>query len=247
MGRMTESGNKSPKGGEKSGNRQGSGRRSFQKSPGFTQNRNTMDVSEKIRLTEAQEAKLDAGGVVVIPASWEEFSEFSFETPYRADYCDGTLVLAGFPGFWHDVVVTSLVAILSRFFANPDFLIAGGRIGVKCQADCFSHDLTIVKGQPIFWNDSIAVITNPHLVVEVLSESTYDYDVQHKLRRYEQMESLVEVVFVDRLDRSVFTYCRTETPNVWLSTIYTNPDETLRMGECSVLLREVFAGLPESA
>lgn len=209
-----------------------------------------MDVSEKIRLTEAQEAKLNAGGVVTIPATWEEFWEFLQETEYRAEYHNEKIIVMGLAAFIHEILVATVIRLLGNFYAGKGYIVAGSNTGVKIETSrkgYYNPDVTVVKGIPHYWNDSIAVITNPYLVVKVLSESTYDYDVLHKSRRYEQMESLVEVVFVDRFDQSVFTYRRTDTPNVWLKTIYTRPDEVARMGECSVVLREVFAGLPEGA
>ena len=41
-----------------------------------------MQALEKIRLTDKQVEKLEAGELVCIPTSWEEFEEFLVETNY---------------------------------------------------------------------------------------------------------------------------------------------------------------------
>lgn len=42
-----------------------------------------LETTQKIQLTDTQKAKLDAGGVVVIRASWDEFMELLPEINYR--------------------------------------------------------------------------------------------------------------------------------------------------------------------
>lgn len=54
---------------------------------------------------------------------------------------------------------------------------------------------------------------------------------------------MFEVAFVDRFHREVQTFRRTANPKVWTQTFSPNP-----MNSCAwatVLLGEIFAGLPE--
>ncbi|MCY7350504.1 MAG: Uma2 family endonuclease [Cytophagaceae bacterium] len=207
-----------------------------------------MNVAEKIRLTEAQEAILMQGGVVAIPATWEEFWEFLQETNYRAEYHNGNILIMGLAAFIHELLVGQIITLLTNFYKGKGFLVAGSNVGVKTdglQNGYYNPDVTVVEGLPIFWKNSIAVITNPYLVVEVLSESTYNYDLHHKLAKYEKLESMFEVAFVDRFHREVQTFRRTNNPKVWTQTFFTHPDEVVSLGDCTVPLGEIFAGLPE--
>lgn len=207
-----------------------------------------MDVAEKIRLTEAQEALLMRGGVVAIPATWEEFWEFLQETTYRVEYHNDNIIVMGLAAFIHELLVGQLITLLTIFYRGTDFLVAGSNVGVKTDGlkkGYYNPDVTVVQGLPGFWENSIAVITNPYLVVEVLSESTYNYDLHHKLAKYEKLPSLFEVAFVDRFHREVQTFRRTDNPKVWTQTFFTQPDELVHLGDCTVPLEEIFAGLPE--
>lgn len=207
-----------------------------------------MDVAEKIRLTEAQEEILAQGGVVAIPATWEEFWEFLQETEYRAEYHNEKIIVMGLAAFIHEVLVAEIIALLKAFYRGKDFLVAGSNVGVKTDGlkqGYYNPDVTVVKGLPQFWGKSIAVITNPYLVVEVLSESTYNYDLQHKLAKYEKLESVFEVAFIDRFHREVQTFRRTDNPKVWIQTFFTQAEEVVSLGDCTVGLGEIFEGLPE--
>ncbi len=208
-----------------------------------------MDVAEKIRLTEAQETLLAQGGIVAIPATWEEFWEFLPETPYRAEYHHNSILIMGLAAFIHELLVGQLITILTNFYKGKGFLVAGSNVGVKtggAKQGYYNPDVTVVRDLPEFWEASTAVITNPYLLVEVFSESTYQYDLMEKLLVYQRLESLREVVLVDRFRREVIVVRRTDNPDVWTQTFYRRPEATVRIDDAlEVPLGDLFAGLPE--
>ncbi|GAB4043865.1 Uma2 family endonuclease [Spirosoma jeollabukense] len=209
-----------------------------------------MEAASKVQLNNKQVAKLEAGGVVAIPASWDDFMEFLHETRYRAEYHNGRIIIMGLAAFYHEVLIMAVGDILRRLLRGMGYFVAGSNVGVLKEEGkgYYNPDITVVKGKPDFQKDSTAIITNPYFVVEVLSESTAAYDFNHKLRKYQAISSLQEVIFVDRFDISVTVFRRTETINTWTETIYENPDEMVRIaGEHTVLLREFFADLPSEA
>lgn len=82
------------------------------------------------------------------------------------------------------------------------------------------------------------------MIVEVLSESTFNYDLGAKRRKYEQMVTVQEIVFVDPFDREVIVCRRTEQVNVWTLTAYTTPEQLIDIDGFRVPLDEIFANLP---
>lgn len=108
-------------------------------------------------------------------------------------------------------------------------------------------DVLVIKGKPAYQGKSRSIITNPHLIVEVLSPSTSDYGLGEKRRKYKEMETLQEIVFVDPLEREVLVCRRTEQANVWLETTYSQPDDTLLMDGNGVPPSTIFANLPHEA
>ena len=170
---------------------------------------------------------------MAIPATWEEFWEFLQETDYRVEYHNDKIIVMGLAAFIHELLVGQLITLLTNFYKGKGLLVVGSNVGVKTDGlkkGYYNPDVTVVQGLPEFCGDSIAVITNPYLVVEVLSESTFNYHLHHKLAKYEKLESMFEVVFVDRFHREVQTFRRTDNPKVWTQTFFTQPDEPVRLG-----------------
>lgn len=206
-----------------------------------------MDVLEKIRLSDEQVAVLETGELVTISASWEDFEEFLTETDYRVEYHDGQIVIMGLAKFIHEVLVGRIIYILAGFYLNEPVYVAGSNAGIRKEEKRghYNGDVLVVKGKPAYLGKSRSIITNPFLIVEVLSKSTLNYDLGAKRRKYEQMETVREIVFVDPIDREVLVCRRTEQPNAWLETTYRQPDDTVMIDGNPVLLDTIFASLPD--
>ena len=52
-------------------------------------------------------------------------------------------------------------------------------------------DVMVVKGEPIFKPNSTAVITNPYIIIEVLSPATKQFDLSEKLPEYKQRTVII--------------------------------------------------------
>ena len=184
--------------------------------------------------------------MVVIPASWEEFMDFLVETTYKAEYHKGEIIIMGLASFIHETLVVIFSTLLRTFYPYSEYTVAGSNLGVKT-ADAkgyYNPDVTVIKGSPVFYKQSKAIITNPYLVVEVLSASTYHYDLIEKLPKYERIESLQEVVFVDGFDKAIYTFKRTADPKVWIQTIFDAENDTVVIDTMTVKLNDIFDKLP---
>ena len=59
-------------------------------------------------------------------------------------------------------------------------------------------DVVVTCGNPKFEDDHVDILLNPILLIEVLSDSTADYDRGTKFKHYRQIPSLREYVLVDQ-------------------------------------------------
>ena len=124
--------------------------------------------------------------------------------------------------------------------------MAGSNVGlnVPMKKGYYNPNVTVVRGRPEFIGNSTAIITNPHLLVEVLSESTEAYDFHEKLPRYQRLPSLRVVLFVDYRERVVYVAHPTAEPKSWTLTLYDEPGEIVRVEEHRIALADFFADLP---
>jgi Uma2 family endonuclease len=70
-------------------------------------------------------------------------------------------------------------------------LKASGKLGY------FYPDVTVVCGKPEFADDTPRTLLNPTVVIEVLSDSTYQYDFNEKRLYYALQESVQEMLFIN--------------------------------------------------
>ena len=69
-------------------------------------------------------------------------------------------------------------------------------------------DVTVVCGDQQFYKSRRDVILNPTLLVEVLSESTQEYDKNDKFFAYQKIESFKEYLLVSQRKHAVQQYVR---------------------------------------
>lgn len=201
-----------------------------------------MELLEKITLSEVQIQKIEQGGVVTIEATWDEFMDFLEETTYKAEYNNGKIIIMGLASAIHEFIVSYMTTLLVSHYQFNGFNVFGSNLGVKTgdKKGFFNPDVTVVKGKLEFYNQSNAIILNPYLVVEVLSEATYQYDLNEKLYKYQSMKSIHEVIFVDRFDKMVLKFQKTENPKVWTETIYDHENPEILIDTMNVKLDDIF-------
>jgi Uma2 family endonuclease len=201
-----------------------------------------MELLEKITLSESQIQKIEQGGVVRIDASWDEFMDFLEETTYKAEYNNGRVIIMGLASAIHEYLVSWITTLLNIHYQRNEYFVFSSNLGVKTndQKGYFNPDVTVVKGKLEFYNQSSAIILNPYLVVEVLSEGTYQYDLNEKLYKYQSMKSIHEVIFVDRFDKVVVKFQKTENRKVWTETIYDEENPDILIDTMNVKLNDIF-------
>jgi Uma2 family endonuclease len=84
-------------------------------------------------------------------------------------------------------------------------------------------------------------VTNPAVIIEILSKSTADYDRGGKFSLYRSIPSLKEYVLIDSTQVSIETFTKKDTHH-WLLSEYKQMDESVLIGTIglTILLREVY-------
>jgi len=205
-----------------------------------------MAVLEKIRLTPEQEALLNDGGIVRIPATWDEFLDFKEETRYPAEFHYGEIIVTSMAKLIHEWLVVQIASLLKNLFPTPDFFVLSSNIDLikTNKTGYYNADVTVVQGEPEIFAEREDWLTNPYLVVEILSDSTRQKDFNEKIPEYQTMPSVKVVVVVDPKTDSVTVHTRTDRPKTWLTTRYDQTGEVIELDGRTVPLAEVFRGKP---
>lgn len=101
----------------------------------------------------------------------------------------------------------------------------------------FFPDVSAVCNEEIKLDESkgIARMTNPCLIIEVLSETTADYDRGEKFRTYRQLDSFKEYLLIDSRKLSIDYFYR-ETNELWRIRSFYKADQEIEIRTLGVTL-----------
>ena len=105
-------------------------------------------------------------------------------------------------------------------------------------------DALVICEQPEFWQERRDVITNPLLIVEVLSPSTQAYDRLGKFELYKELPSFQEYVLIHTKKYAVETRFR-EEPDLWRIRTETNIENavSLRSLGISISMADIYENI----
>ncbi len=187
--------------------------------------------------------RLKTEEVVRIPASEQDYLDLAPDFPGKVEYHHGNIVAMSLATALHELIVSAINYLLFAHFRDKDFLITSSNAGLQIarpDGGYYQPDLMVTQGQWEFKEGSRCIITNPYLLVEVLSKSTSKYDKEDKLTDYKDVPTLQYVVYVSQDRPLVSIFERTTTPNTWLNTDYKTLDSVVQVGDLPLPLSEVY-------
>lgn len=173
----------------------------------------------------------------------EEYLALERNAEFRSEYLNGRIIaMAGGSPEHADVVLnigSDLRARLRprgcRVFVNDV------RAKITSRAGYVYPDVMAVCGKALFLNTRPRTLLNPSLIIEVLSDTTADYDRGEKFEAYRAIRSLTEYVLVDSRHASVERYVR--EGDFWVFSAVRDMDAAIELTfvGCTLALREIYA------
>ena len=188
-------------------------------------------------------AQIKTQDVVRVAASEAEYLDIAPEFPGKLEYHNGEIIAMSLAKLWHEVLVNGLGFLLEQHFRNEPFLVVNSNAGLQVptkETGYYQPDLMVISQPPIFKLNSECIVTNPYLIVEVLSKSTKKYDEDDKLPGYKEISSVHYVIHVAQDHPYVSVYERTDQPDVWLNTDYRTLDSVAKLGDLTLPLGEIY-------
>ena len=101
------------------------------------------------------------------------------------------------------------------------------RVGISAGISYFYPDIAVTCDKPRFEDDVFDTLTNPQVIIEVLSDSTAGYDRGEKFIRYRQLESLQEYILISQDQVQVDHYLR--QGKQWVLTEFSTFEDILSL------------------
>ena len=112
-------------------------------------------------------------------------------------------------------------------------------------ADIFNPDVHLVAGtlQEHFYKRSKTATLNPSIIVEVMSDSTKDYDKDIKLPCYQKITSVQHIVYIEQDRCLVLVYSRKNPSNDWTIKQFSDLEEDLTLLDKSFKLKDIYRNI----
>jgi len=158
----------------------------------------------------------------------EQYLALEETAEYKSEYLDGEIIPLTGGSTNHNRIAGNVYIALN--FALPeqeyDVFIGDVRLWIPKVRLYTYPDVMVIFGLPEYRNNRTDTITNPQVIVEVLSKSTKNYDRVDKFTFYKTIPSFREYILIDQTKIKIEQYSKTENKR-WLYSEYDEEDTAL--------------------
>ncbi|NJL27175.1 MAG: Uma2 family endonuclease [Thermoanaerobaculia bacterium] len=170
----------------------------------------------------------------------EDYLSAEREADFKSEYVGSEVLAMAGASFVHNVVAANAVgALWSRLRGGPCRVVPSD-MRIKVGNQYLYSDVAVVCGEPRFLDERTDALLNPTVIIEVLSESTKNYDRGEKFMRYRQLDSLQEYVLVDPTEPHVEHFRRESGRWVLVETSVIEDRIALTSIGCDLPLAEIY-------
>ncbi len=204
-----------------------------------------MTVATKIPVTLKE--RLEHGEDFHIPASWEEFLDVLESCEYRIEYDRGEIIsYMGYATELHEKLVGRILRLLGKLLDDEFFEVYPSNLAIYMsgtEQKYINADCSVIKGQPemVALRGNMKAVSNPILIVEILSFSTRADDLDRKLKLYRNMPSVQQIIFIESTEVFVTNHVRYNGNGEWLvKDFYKKEDEVEVLKEGCFKLGDLY-------
>lgn len=166
----------------------------------------------------------------------EQYLEIERRAEFKSEYYQGEMFAMSGARAQHVRAVGNLAVLLIPALRGRCSVFTNDmRVLVRPTGLYTYPDVAVVCGEPVFADREFDTLTNPALLIEVLSPSTESYDRGKKFDHYRTIESLRQYVLVST-DRPHLD-CFTRSGDVWTFTAADGLESKLRLDAVGLTVR----------
>ena len=145
--------------------------------------------------------------------SAEEYLALDRAADYKSEYVAGEIfdMVGATPR--HVLIASNMAGELRNRLRDTDCQVYSADLRIQADANNVYHypDVVVVCGRPEYMDGRRDTVTNPLIIIEVLSPTTRNYDRGDKFAHYRRLESLREYILIDQEPCHVEHFVRIES------------------------------------
>lgn len=174
-----------------------------------------------------------------------EYLALDRSSDFRNEYIDGEMVaMAG--GSWeHSLIIGNALAELKQQLRGGPCKAHASELRIQAADGLRTYpDVVVVCGEPAFADEHRDTVTNPKLIIEVLSPTTESYDRGRKFESYRTIPFLEEYVLISQDRPRVERFLR-QPEGAWLFVELAGLKEAIQLLSvgCQLNLEAIYEGV----
>jgi Uma2 family endonuclease len=190
--------------------------------------------------------QLENEDIVFVPATIEEYWKLVESPQLRLDYFNNQIVATeSYGSHNHETIVSNLCAKLNLHLGDKNHIFLSNRPIYVENCGILNSDVHFIKGelQTHFYKRSKTATANPTIIVEVMSESTKEFDLVNKLPCYQKIESVQHIVYIEQDYAEIMVYSRTNKSNEWLLQRFNAMNDTFDLLNKPFSLKDIYRNI----
>jgi Uma2 family endonuclease len=162
----------------------------------------------------------------------------------RLEYHDGEVIDIQSATEQHGKICTNLTRLIGNCLLDKpcDLYAADRPVWIEACNKSFFPDHVIVCEAHEYkqMSKNVKATVNPSIVIEVLSDSTEDFDQTTKTRCYKKLKSLQQILYVSQEEKYIRTLIKTENERIWNEIEFFEDDEEVPIKDCKITVKDIY-------
>lgn len=157
----------------------------------------------------------------------EEYLERERKAEFKSEYLDGEMFAMAGASSRHAQIVANLIF---EFRRSSECRVWANDVRLNIPATgLFTYpDLIVICDKPRFLDDTFDTLLNPTVLIEVLSDSTKNYDRGEKFEHYRKIDSLREYLTIAQ-DKIHMEHWVRRPDSRWILAEYSDPAASIEI------------------
>ena len=140
----------------------------------------------------------------------EEYLALEEKAEYKSEYHDGVIIPMTGGTTNHNQITGNIYIALSLALKGQDYrtFIGDVRLWIPRIRSYVYPDVMVITGKPEYHDNRKDTITNPQVIIEVLSKSTKGYDLGDKFSHYRTIPTFQEYILIDQTKIAIEQYSK---------------------------------------
>ncbi|MBS9395665.1 MAG: Uma2 family endonuclease [Dolichospermum sp. LBC05a] len=160
----------------------------------------------------------------------EEYLELEEKSEFKNEYIDGEIIPMTGGTTNHNEISGNFYLHFKLKMRNQNYKIYMGDVKLWLQRyQIYTYpDIMVIQGEPIYQGTGTTQVTNPLMIVEVLSKSTINYDKTDKFRFYRSLPELKEYIMINQYECFIEQFAK-NAEGQWVLTEYESVNDILSL------------------